>query len=150
MRRWPQHKKKSSASKDSIIKRLIDKQDYIFYAQYATPMTGRQRYLTSDYIVKVSKDTVISDLPYFGRAYSASINGEGGIKFTSTSFDYKITPKKKGGWDISIKPKDVSAVQQFNMTVFENGSASLQVASTNRQSISFNGYIKEKKVKGKK
>lgn len=137
---------KSKPSQEVAIKNLIDNQQYVFYAQSAIPMGGRQRFLTNDYTVDVSKDTVVSYLPFFGRAYAAPINPtEGGIKFTSTKFDYKLTARKKGGWDITIKPKDVHEVQQLTMTIFENGSASLQVTSTNRQPISFNGYIAEKK-----
>ncbi|MEP7142615.1 MAG: DUF4251 domain-containing protein [Ferruginibacter sp.] len=139
---------KSATVKEVAIKNLIDSQRYVFHAENVTPMSGRQRFLTSDYIVNISKDTIISDLPYFGRAYSAPINsGEGGIKFTSTDFGYEIIPRKKGGWDITIKPKDVPDVQRLTMTIFENGTASLQVTSTNRQPISFNGYVTKLKMK---
>ena len=114
-------------------------------------MGGRFRQLTTEYTVKVSKDTVISDLPYFGRSYSADIgNSEGGIHFTSTNFEYQITERKKGGWDITIKFKDVKDAQQFSFSVFDSGSASLQVTSTNKQPISFNGYVSEKKNKKSK
>ena len=139
---------KPPTAKEVAIKNLVDSQQYVFYAQNVTPMSGRQRFLTTDYTVSVSKDSIISDLPFFGRAYSAPINpSDGGIKFTSTDFDYKLVPRKKGGWDISIKPKDTPNGQQFNLTVFENGTASLQATSTSRQPISFNGYIKERKFK---
>jgi hypothetical protein len=77
-------------------------------------------------------------------------SSEGGIHFTSTNFEYKVTERKKGGWDIVIKPKDVQAVQEFNFSIFDSGSASLQVNSTNRQPISFNGYVSEKKKKKSK
>ena len=139
---------KSKSAKETVIKNLIDNQQYVFYAQSVIPMSGRQRFLTTDYTVNVSKDTIVSDLPFFGRAYSVPMNPtEGGIKFTSTNFDYKLAARKKGGWDITIKPKDVQEVQQLTLTIFEDGTASLQVSSTNRQPISFNGYITEKKIK---
>src|SRR5689334_12089237 len=88
----------SSAQKPAAtgptVKAMIDSQDYVFQAQNVTPMSGRQRFLTSDYTVSVSRDTVDSDLPYFGRAYSAPINTtDGGIKFVSTDFDYKLQPR---------------------------------------------------------
>ena len=115
------------------------------------PMSGRTRQLTSDYDVKITKTQVVSYLPYYGRAYTAPTDpSQGGIQFTSKDFDYTVTPRKKGGWDIQIKPKDYRDVQQFNFNVTESGYASLQVTSTNRQSISFNGYITANKARKKK
>lgn len=138
---------KTKTAKTEIIKNLIDSQRYVFHAQYVMPANGSQRFLTSDYLVTVLKDSVISYLPFFGRAYSAPINPtDGGIKFTSTNFWYKLENKKKGGWDIIIKPKDAPDVQQFALSVFENGNASLQVISINRQPISFNGYVEGIKI----
>lgn len=137
---------KPATEKELAIQTLVDNQQYVFYAESVSPMSGRQRFLTSDYTVEVSKDTVVSYLPFFGKAYAAPIGStDGGIKFTSTNFEYKITPRKKGGWDINIKPKDVSDVQQLSLTVYKNGTAYLSVNSTNRQSISYNGHISEKK-----
>lgn len=131
--------------KTIAVKKMIDSQQYVFHAQYATPMTGRQRYLTSDYTVYVSKDSIISNLPYFGRAFSAPVNpSDGGIQFTSTSFEYQLTPRKKGGWNVVIQTKDIGVPQRFNLTVFDNGSASLQVTGNNRQPISFSGVVRKK------
>jgi hypothetical protein len=91
-------------------------------------------------------DTLRSYLPYFGRAYSAPIDGiGGGFDFTSKDFDYKLKNRRKGGWDITIKPRDVSDVREIYLTVFENGFASVRVASNNREPISFNGHIEQKK-----
>jgi len=127
------------------VKESVENQHYIFVAQTALPLQGRVRQLTTDYTLKVSKDTVIADLPYFGRAYSAPIGTSGGgIQFTSTKFEYTSTERKKGGWNISIKPKDSQDVRELSLSISENGYASLQVISNNRQAISFNGYLKLK------
>jgi hypothetical protein len=137
---------KSDSTKEQAIKALVDNQQYVFYAESVSPMSGRQRFLTSEYTVAISKDTVVSELPYFGKAYSVSPGStDGGIKFTSTKFEYKVSPRKKGGWDINIKPKDISDVQQLFFTVYKNGSAYLSINSTNRQAISYNGHISERK-----
>lgn len=138
-------KTNKKAEKAAAIKAMIDEQRYTFRAQTALPMRGRTMQLTSEYTVKVSKDTITSDLPYFGRAFTAPIDPtKGGIQFNSTKFDYKLTEIKKG-WQVAIKPTDVSDVQQFLFTIFNNGSATLQVTNTNRTPISFNGYIVERK-----
>jgi len=133
-------------NKDSVktagITTLVANQDYTFKPQTVTPLSGRLRQLTSEYSLQVSKDAIVSQLPYFGRAYSAPINtSDAGIQFTSKDFEYSLTEKKKGRWDAAIKFRDAKDVQQMQLTIFSNGTASLQVTSNNRQSISFNGYI---------
>jgi hypothetical protein len=141
------------SKKDSIqvatITALVESKHYIFKARSVTPMGGRMRQLTSDYGLKVSHDTIISDLPYFGRAYSTTMNSsDAGIQFTSKDFEYVVTPKKKGnGWDINIKFKDTKDVKQMQLSIFDNGSSSLQVISNSRQSISFDGDIIEPRKK---
>jgi len=133
---------KKDSAKIAKITELIVNQHYTFKAQTTTPLAGRLRQLTSDYDLQVSKDAIVSQLPYFGRAYSAPINpSDGGIQFTSKDFEYTLTDKKKGGWDVTIKFKDVKDVQQMQLSIFNNGTASLQVTSNNRQAISFSGYI---------
>jgi hypothetical protein len=132
------------------IKKIVESQNYIFKAQMVYPQSGSSRSLTSDYDLTITRDTIISFLPYFGRAYSAPVDPtKGGIKFTSTDFEYKPTKDGKS-WGITIKPKDAPDVQQLYLDIFDNGNATLRVTSTNRQSISFNGYVKEGPPKGKK
>jgi hypothetical protein len=128
------------------IKSLVESKNYVFKAQTALPARGRTRPLNTDFDLRVSGDTLISYLPYFGRAYSAPINpSQGPLNFTSTEFDYKVTDRRKGGWDIVIMPKDVQDPRQMSLSVFDNGTASLTVTSNNRQPISFNGYITAKR-----
>jgi hypothetical protein len=128
------------------VKNLVDSGEFIFHAQTAMPSSGPTKQLTSEYDVRVSKNSVESHLPYFGRAYSASYgSGDGGFNFTSKEFSYSSKTRKKGGWDISIKPKDVTDVREFLLTVSENGYATLQAMSNNRRPISFTGYVAELK-----
>lgn len=127
------------------VEKAITSKHFVFKAQTVLPMSGTSRFLTSDYEVKLSGDSLTSYLPYFGRAYSVTYGERGGIDFTSTKFDYKIEPAKKGGWNVSIAPEDINNTQRFNFTISEDGYTYLQVFSTNRQPIAFNGYIAEKK-----
>lgn len=125
---------------------IIGSKNYTFIAQSVTPLGGRNRQLTSDYDLRVLGDSVVSYLPYFGRAYSAPVNpNEGGIQFTSTQFEYQTVPRSKGGWIITIKPTDAKDVREMNLTVTSKGYATLNVISNNRQSISYNGYVQARK-----
>lgn len=132
-----------AAERRAAIKQLVESQHYDFKAQSALPMSGRTRQLTTgDYDLKVTKEAIVSYLPYFGRAYTAPMDpSKGGIQFTSKDFNYTMTPGKKGGWDVRIVPKDYGDVQSLSLSISEDGYANLQVTSTNRQAISFYGTI---------
>lgn len=140
-------KKEKQAAKEAAIKKLVDDRSYVFKANFVNPQRGGSRALDYDYDLVVSKDTINSFLPYFGRAYVAPTDPtEGGIKFVSTNFEYKTQQNKKGGWDIYIKPKeqhvnDMRDVQSLWLSITTSGYASLHVTSTNRDAISFDGYI---------
>jgi hypothetical protein len=135
-------KKQKQVEKEAAIKALIDAQHYSFEAQTALPLSTRSRQLTSGYELKVRQDTIEAYLPYFGRAYTATIaSSDGGIKFKTTDFKYTLTEAKKGGWDVSIIPEKAGDTRQIMIYISQAGYASLQVIGNNRQSISFNGYI---------
>jgi hypothetical protein len=132
--------------RDSVVRNMVETQAFTFVAQTAQPTGGRMRELTSTYQLDVRAGTVTADLPYFGRAYTAPIDpSKGGIQFTSTQFEYVSKPKKKGGWNIVIKPKENTDARQLLLDISPSGFANLQVLSNNRQSISFAGYVTDKK-----
>ncbi len=148
--------------------KIIDNQNFIFNASSAMPManndvnkvmsrmpggsgSGVIQLSGSQYQLVVTKDSIEAFLPYYGRAYSASMNpDDAGIKFKSKKFSYKTDKKKKGGWQISMDFKDTKDRQSMTLNVSENGYATLNVNSNNRQPITFNGYMSEPKAKDKK
>ena len=124
------------------VKLLIESKRFEFKVQTILPLSGTVRQSTGEYDIRLQGDTLISDLPYFGRAYSAPMPGErGGFNFTSTRFSYNAKTKKKGGWEILIQPKDVKDIREYFLTVSEKGYASLRVTSNSRQPISYSGVI---------
>ena len=126
-------------------KELVDSKQFVFQVQTVIPSGGSNVQVTSDYDMKLYGDSLVTYLPYFGRAYSSPGYGEGGgINITSTEFLYNSKAKKKGGWEITIKPSDTKDVRQMFLSLGETGYGSLQVISNNRQAISYYGYIKAK------
>lgn len=120
----------------------IESQNYTFTPRTAIPMGGKSINLNYSYSLKVSKDTINSYLPYFGRAYVApSPTDEGGIKFISTDFIYTTSDKKKGVWNIYIEPKDGQKKYKLRLDIGDSGYGTLSVQDNNRQSISFYGTI---------
>lgn len=136
--------KKSIAIEPGDALTMINAHEFKFIAERVTPLRGRMRHLTSSYDVTVKKDSLVSYLPYFGRAYQAPMDpSKGGIQFTSTQFSYEVNADKKNSWNVILKPGDQPDVQQFLFTIFENGTATLNVTSTHRDPISFYGNIQK-------
>ncbi len=136
-------KEEKQQAQQAQIKALVDSQHYTFDAQIAMPMNGHTVQLTGEYYdLEIGKTTILSYLPYYGRAYSAPLDpARAGIQFTSKDFDYTATPKKKGGWDVLIKTKDMQDAWQLSLNITADGYATLQVNGGNRQPISFSGTI---------
>lgn len=128
-----------------VVRQKLEDKKYTFIAQSANPMRGRVVQLTSVYDLRISGDSVVAALPYYGRAYSAPINpSDNGINFTAVTSEYKSVYRKKR-WEITIRPKEVSTVNEMNLIIYPNGRATLQVNSNIRQPISFYGFLSEKK-----
>ncbi len=118
-----------------------------FTANTVMPQTGRSRPANDMYDVQFTKDSMQVYLPYFGRSYSSAgaMNNKGPLDFITTSFSFNKVQNNKGGWDITVKPKDNNEIQSMSFTLYDNGSAQLNVLLTNRSPISFSGIVSPKK-----
>lgn len=140
-------KEAQQAALEKIVRGMIESKNYIFNANAVTPMYGDRRLVTLPYNLRIAGDSVIAELPYFGRAYSAHMSmADGGIAFTSIQNKYIVKEQKKGGWHISIRPEGQLNARELYLIVYDNGSATLNVTSSNRDAISFSGYISQKKT----
>lgn len=127
---------------------LLPSKNYLFTAQYAQPLSGNQVTLTSTYTLRLAGDSLVCQLPYYGRAYTVeTYPGGGGLMFTSHHFDYNVVPGKHGRYMISIRINDFTGVQQMYINVSKNGYANLQVTPTNKQAISYYGNVTALPVK---
>ncbi|MBV8252153.1 MAG: DUF4251 domain-containing protein [Chitinophaga sp.] len=143
-------KKETRAEKQAVrqaqVAGWVNSQQFVYVPQTAIPMGGRVVQLTPDFSFEVTKDSIVSYLPYYGRAYTAPIDPtKNAMNFKTKDFTYEKTVRKKGGWDITIKPKDNSDINSINLSIGPEGYGSLQVTSYNTQPISFNGVIQENK-----
>ena len=123
-------------------KRLIESKKYHFHALSATSMKGRVRQLTTEYGLSLNNDSLSVDLPYFGQSYSADFAATDlSIQFNTTEFSYVANPAKKGGWEITIIPKNQPSANKIYMSVSSSGYGTVQVTSNNRDPISYYGTI---------
>jgi hypothetical protein len=105
----------------------------------------RSRQVTG-FELRISKDTINSYLPYFGRAYSTDYGTRNsGAEFTSFDFSYTESTNKKGQRSIVIEPRDNKDVREVRVTLYGDGHAYVQLNFNQRQSIGYRGQISEQK-----
>ena len=121
----------------------IESKDFTIRVNQANPMRMRQIFLTSDYDLRIKKDSAFAYLPYYGVAYVAPYDSnEGGIKFARRMTAYTVKSKKSSGsWIIHFKVRDTNYNYDFFIDVFNNGSADITVNSYERDAISFTGEM---------
>ena len=131
----------SKAEDAAQITEKIESADYTFVPRSVSPMRGKNIPINYSYFLKVKKDTISAYLPYFGRAYSAPYGGDGGIKFESTNFEYLLSEKKKGEWNVKININDDNKRYDLSLEIGDSGYAFLSVRDNSRDPISFYGKI---------
>ena len=141
--------------------KIVTAKTYTFVARSATPLNtqdvsavmsrmpggmqgGTINLDASTYEVRVTPDSVVAYLPYYGRSYTATIGQtDGGIKFNSKKFTYKSNKGKKYGWDVVVDTKDVNENYRLAFSIGDEGYVTLSLNSNNKQSITYQGYLKE-------
>lgn len=134
-----QTKKEKKELKKQAVEKLVTSGKYKINVNRALPARGRSVTLTSPYSVEIRNDSVISYLPYYGRAYSIPYGGGEGLNFKAPLTDYKLEWGKKETAKIKLRSEEDKF--DFSIDVFSNGSSSIFVNMQNRQSISFQGEL---------
>lgn len=144
---FAQSKKEKREQKEMQVKEMLESGRFIIDINRAVPMSGRAVNLTSPYSLELRGDSVLSYLPYFGRAYSAPYGGGKGLNFTETVSEYDLSYDKKEAVRIKFRTRTDEDNYAFNIQVFPNGSSTISVTPVNKQGITFYGEVTPKKEK---
>lgn len=126
----------------NALQKMVKEKNFTFSASTVLPTGGGTRQLTPEYTLQLKNDSLIADLPYFGRVYNVDYGASiGGYDFISTKFDYLQTDNKKGGWTIQIKLKDRSDPNRLTLFISETGNTTVTIISNHRQPISYTGLL---------
>lgn len=128
-----QSKKEKKEQKKEAVMKLIESENYKIDVNTAMPMRGRSIPLTSSYSLTIRNDSVISYLPYYGRAYSIPYGGGDGLNFKAILKEYNVEMDKKGmplsssshvilKTDMNSEPKYFPMVRQVLMSICKTGS----------------------------
>ena len=105
-----------------MVREIVDSGRIKIDVDRAVPMAGRSVNLTSPYSLEIHGDSILSYLPYFGRAYSAPYGGGEGLTFKEVATEKEQTSEKKGSSEIKFRVKTKEDVYMFRVEVYPNGS----------------------------
>ena len=133
---FPQNAKEREAN----VRKALDADRYTVDINYMIPAKGPGRALTTDYSIAVRNDSLLSYLPYAGRAYNIPYGGGKALNFSAPIESCEKT-EKKGETEITIRTRNEEDSYVYRLTVYKDGNASLHVQPTQRESISFSGEM---------
>jgi Domain of unknown function (DUF4251) len=136
-------KNQQKAEQYLLLKDLVQSGSYEFKALRAIPQKGRQIDLaTRDNFMRIKDGRASADLPFFGRAFSASIaSADSGIKFDGTPENYEVEENDKKQ-SVIIKFRIRAKAENFDCTLsISSSSASLIVISSQRSTMNYNGTV---------
>lgn len=123
------------------IKNLIENRTFVFEPTHALPLGSGSISLNHSFDAEVKGDTLYSYLPFFGVAYRVEYGGrDGGFDFTQPLEKYEVS-NDDNGYRINLEVKNKMDYLTYNFQISELGYATLNITSTNRQAITFYGYI---------
>lgn len=135
---YSQKRKDRDKEIKSEISEKIKNGEYKLIADIAHPIIlNRTVVLDGSYYLEIKNDSVFSNLPYYGRAYSLPYGGGEGLIFTSTITDYKIKEGKRNTIIASFSSQTEEDFYSFILTFYPTGGAYISVSSNQKQGISF-------------
>ncbi len=117
----------------------LDNRHYTIDIRTMSPLRGPMKTVNSDWSLEVKGDTLISYLPYIGRAFSVPYGGGMGLNFTAPISDYQERPGSKNARQITIQVSNNEDTYTYIIEVFDNGNSSIDVQARNREGISYSG-----------
>jgi hypothetical protein len=104
------------------------------------PVRGSSQHVTN-YSVTVKDGVLNSHLPYIGQAWRVPYGGGHALNFKADIGSYNVVRTRDDGYEVRIFVRTDEDQHVYTLTVFNNGRASLDVQSQNRERISFSGMM---------
>ena len=134
-----------AAEQAKAVKAALQERNYQIAVNRMYPSRGASKIVSSGYTVEVRNDSLISYLPYFGRAYDVPYGGGNGLNFSAPIRNYKESQTKSDLRHIEIDVKNDEDTYLYTLDIFDNGSTDINVRSRQREPISFSGEMEFKK-----
>ena len=129
------------AEKALAVERALASRHYVVDVQMMYPRRGRAVNVTSNYSLEIKGDTVVSYLPYFGRAYSIPYGGGKVFNFSAPIISYESARDRKGKTYVRLVTDNEEDVITFQLEIFDNGQATIDVRAREREPITYSGEL---------
>ena len=130
-----------AAEQAKAVKAALQERNYQIAVNRMYPSRGASKSLSYGYSVEVRNDSLISYLPYFGRAYDVPYGGGNGLNFSGPIRNYQESQPKSNLRHIEIDVKNDEDIYLYTLDIFDNGSTDINVRSRQRDPISFSGEM---------
>ena len=124
----------------AAVKAHLGERRYRVFVDRMYPMRGPSVYMTDDWCIEVSGDSVGLSLPYIGRVYQMPYGSGGGMHLLEPLTSYKEEAMKDGR-RIFMTTRNEYESFQIVLEVFDNAAASLIVNPSGRESVRFTGVM---------
>ena len=118
----------------------LQKGDFTIDITRMYPLRGTSK-TVQNYSVRVKDGMLDSHLPYIGQVWRIPYDGGHGLTFKDKIVSYNVVQTRKDGYEVRITVKTDEDQHLYLLTVFDNGQASLDVQSGNRERISYSGVM---------
>ena len=129
------------------MKKLIDSGAFEFEGRWATSQRGNRINLNSNpTFLKMDNQEADAFFPFFGRRFTGGggYGSDGGIEFKTTVTDYKVSyNEKKKHVIVEFKAKGKDDTFNVRMVVHSGGTAAVNITSTHRSVMNYDGIVKE-------
>ncbi len=142
-RQTSEQKATEQAAIAQAVREQVPAASFKIIATEMIPLRAPSKTLTDPYFVKVSDNCLESALPYFGRATNIPYGGGNALDFKTdiTSYDWKEV--KPGVYDIKVVASNSEDTYEYNIRLYDNGSATININCRNRESITFLGQLEK-------
>lgn len=129
------------AQRAEAVEKVLASKHFVVDVSMTYPQGSAAVPATSDYSLEVRGDTLVSYLPYFGRAYNIPYGGGKGLNFSAPIGSYHAARDAKGLTRIRIVVGNEEDTYTYNLEVFDNGRATIDVIANEREPISYGGEL---------
>ena len=137
----PAEKAERQAKVAQAVEKALAERHYKVGVSMMFPSRGKAVNVSPDYSLEVKGDTLISYLPYYGRAYNVPYGGGKGLNFTAPISGYSSEKGRKGATLITIKVNNEEDILTYLLEIYDTGSTSIDVTSRERESIRYSGEM---------
>lgn len=136
-RRTPEEEARIAA----LVDQRLEARRYRIYVDYMIPHRGPGKSITDPYCITVDGEKLNSYLPYFGVAYSLPYGGGKALNFEDTIDEYIDYGWQKGRRMIAFSTNNDEDIIVYTLTIYDGGSADINVHCRNRDDIKFRGSL---------